>query len=96
MNCDTMPGSFLHRISQVRILKWVAISYSRDLPNPGIEAASLGFPTLTGGFFTTASLGSSELPYDPVISLLHVYLKKISKDTCIPMFTATLFTLMEI
>ena len=25
-----------------------------DLPNPGIEPASLASPTLTGGFFTTS------------------------------------------
>ena len=35
-----------------------------------------------------------ELPYDPVISLLGIYLVKtiIQKDTCIPTFTAALFT----
>ena len=35
-----------------------------------------------------------ELPYDLVISLLGIYLEKtiIQKDTCIPMFTAALFT----
>ena len=35
-----------------------------------------------------------ELPYDSAISLLHIYLEKtiIQKDTCTPVFTATLFT----
>ena len=35
-----------------------------------------------------------ELPYDPAFSLLGIYLEKnmIQKDTCIPMFTAALFT----
>ena len=35
-----------------------------------------------------------EIPYDPATPLLSVYLDKIiiQKDTCIPMFTATLFT----
>ena len=47
------PGSSVHGISQARILEWVAISYSRDLPNPGIEPASLVTPALTGGFLTT-------------------------------------------
>ena len=28
-----------------------------DLPNPGIEPESPGAPALTGGFFTTESLG---------------------------------------
>ena len=34
-------------------------------------------------------------PYDPVITLLGIYPKetRIEKDTCIPMFTAALFTI---
>ena len=39
----------------------------------------------------------TELPFDPVIPLLGVYLKKsktlIRKDVCTPMFTAGLFTI---
>ena len=37
----------------------------------------------------------TELPYDPVIPLLGIYLEKtiIRKDTCTPEFTATLFTI---
>ena len=31
----------VHGILQVRILEWVAIPFSRDLPNPGIEPRSL-------------------------------------------------------
>ena len=45
--CDSMdcspPGSSVHGILQARILEWVAIPFSRDLPNPGIK---LGFHTL--------------------------------------------------
>ena len=39
--------------------------------------------------------GSPKLPYDPTIPLLGIYPKKtiIEKDTCTPMFTATLFTI---
>ena len=33
-------GSSVHGIFQVRILDWVAVSFSRDLPDPGIERAS--------------------------------------------------------
>ena len=36
--------------SKARILEWVAISSSRDLPDPDIELAS---SALAGGFFTT-------------------------------------------
>ena len=43
--CNTMacspPGSSAHRILQARILEWVAISFSRDLPNSGMEPGSL-------------------------------------------------------
>ena len=36
-----------------------------------------------------------ELPYDPAIPLLGIYVEKsiIQKDTCIPMFIAALFTI---
>ena len=38
--CDPMdcspPGSSVHGISQARILEWVAISFSRELPHPGM------------------------------------------------------------
>ena len=36
MDCSS-PGSSVHGIFQVGILEWVAISFSRDLLNPGIE-----------------------------------------------------------
>ena len=33
----------VHGILQTRILEWVAFPFSRDLPNPGIEARSPTF-----------------------------------------------------
>ena len=30
------PGSFVHGILQATVLEWVNISFSRDLPDPGI------------------------------------------------------------
>ena len=36
MDCS-LPGSSVHGIFQARILEWVAISFSEDLPDPGIE-----------------------------------------------------------
>ena len=39
MNCS-LPGSSIHGIFQARISEWVTISFSRDLPNPGIEPRS--------------------------------------------------------
>ena len=34
------PGSSVHGILQARILEWVAMPSSKDLPNPGIEPVS--------------------------------------------------------
>ena len=43
--CDPMdsrlPDSFVHGILQARILKWVPITFSKDLPDPGIKPGSL-------------------------------------------------------
>ena len=50
--CDpadySLPGSSVCGILQARTLEWVAIPFSRDLPDPGIEPKS---PELAGGFF---------------------------------------------
>ena len=53
MDCS-LPGSFVHGIYQARIQEWVAISFSKDLPNPEIESTS---PPLAGEFFTTEPPG---------------------------------------
>ena len=39
MDCSP-PGSSVHGILQARILEWGAISFSRDLPDTGIEPRS--------------------------------------------------------
>ena len=46
------PGFSVQGILQARILEWVAVPSSRDLPNAGIEPSSLMSTTLTGRFFT--------------------------------------------
>ena len=51
----SQPGSFVHGILQARILEWVAISSSEELPDSGIKPASLTSPALAGGFFTTSA-----------------------------------------
>ena len=53
MDCS-QSGSSAHGVYQARILEWVAISFSRDLPNPWIEPES---PALADGFFTTEPQG---------------------------------------
>ena len=54
------PGSSVHGMSQARILDWVAISFSRDLPIPGIKPIS---PALAGGFFTTEPPGKPNIKH---------------------------------
>ena len=51
MDCK-LSGFAAHGIFQARVLEWVAISYSRDLPGPGIKLNSPVFPALADGFFT--------------------------------------------
>ena len=48
------PASSVHGIFQARLLEWVAVSFSRNLPNPEIEPASVESPALAGRFFTAA------------------------------------------
>ena len=47
LDCSS-SGSSVHGILQARTLELVAISFSRDLPNPGIEPGSLASPALAG------------------------------------------------
>ena len=51
MDCSP-PGSFVHGVSQVRILDWVAISYSRGFFWPKDWTPTFMFPTLADRFFT--------------------------------------------
>ena len=51
MDCS-LPGSSVHGILQVRILEWVAISCSRNLPSPENRPLS---PALAGGFSTMSA-----------------------------------------
>ena len=57
--CDPVdcspPGFSVQGILQARILEWVAMPSSGDLPNPGMEPAFLMLPALAGGFFTTSA-----------------------------------------
>ena len=72
--CDAMdcspPGSSVHGIPQARILEWVAISYCRDFPNPGIKPTSLTSPALAGRFFTTEQTRKPLWIYDTVNHLI--------------------------
>ena len=60
--CDpvdcSLPGFSVHGVFQARILEWVAISFSGDLPNPGIEPTS---PALADGFLPLHHLESPHI-----------------------------------
>ena len=45
MDCSP-PGFSIHGILQARVPEWVAMSSSRNLPNPGIETVSPASPAL--------------------------------------------------
>jgi len=62
MDCS-LPGSFVHGISQARILEWLPFPSPGELPNPGIKTVS---PALAGGFFTTEPHGKPYKPKDLV------------------------------
>ena len=49
------PGSSVQGILSARILEWVAVPSSRDLPSPEIKAMSLMTPALADGFFISST-----------------------------------------
>ena len=53
------PGSSVHGILQARILEWVAISSSGDLPHPGIKPASFAAPALQADSLPLSRQGNS-------------------------------------
>ena len=70
-SCDPMdyspPGSFVHGILQARILEWVAVPSSRDLPNPRIELRS---PALQVDSLPSEPLGKPKNAGVGILSLL--------------------------
>ena len=67
-----------------------------DLPDPGIKPMSFYVSRIADGFFTTDPPGKPiKLLYNPAIPLLGIYPEEAitEKDTCTPIFTATLFTI---
>ena len=81
MDCS-LPGSSAHGISQARKLEWVAISYSGDLPDPGIEPASPAWLA-----------DSLPLSYEIVIITIILEMKKIRREASskIPVFTSIIW-----
>ena len=54
MNCSP-PSSSVHGILQARILEWVGMPPPGNLPDSGIQPASLMSPKFADGFFTTSA-----------------------------------------
>ena len=77
--CDPMdcspPGSSVHGLLQAKILEWIAISFSGDLPDLGIEPGS---PTLQ----------AVSLPTQPPGKTLHKKYTKNSFGLCVFNFTS--------
>ena len=63
--CDpidhSLPGSSVYGILQARIVEWVAMPSSRDLPVPEIKPEFLKSPVLAGGFFTISATWEAQL-----------------------------------
>ena len=55
MDCSP-SGSSVRGILQARILEWVAYPPPGDLPDPGIDLASLRSAALAGGLFTASAV----------------------------------------
>ena len=67
----SLLNSFVHGISQVRILEWVAIFLSNGTSDPGIELLSLA---LAGRFFTAESPGKpiGDSYYESILKILNL------------------------
>ena len=73
----------------MRILEWVAMPFSLDLPNPGIKPVTLMSPALAGRFFTTSATWKPclEASGDESDSLVH---KNVTHSTVAPFFSKLL------
>ena len=79
------PGSSVHRISQARILQWVAISSSAGLPGPGVESAASALQvvsSIAGGFFTTVPPGKPYRVGTTIIPVLKIRKLRLSQVVC--------------
>ena len=56
MDCS-LPGSSVSGVLQAGILEWIAMPFSRDLSDPGIEPTSLMSPALQAGSLPLAPPG---------------------------------------
>ena len=69
----SLPGSSVHGILQARILEWVAMPSSRDLPDPGIQPTFLPSPALADKIFTTSATWEAQVSS---------YMHHLRKESC--------------
>ena len=84
MKCS-LPGSSVHEIFKARILGWVAIPFSRDISDPGIEPGSSALQ---------AKSLPSELPGKPLLIGLEIVIKIFNmnlKKLTLTLLTVTIF-----
>ena len=69
------PDSSVHGIFQARILKWVAIPFSRRSPQPSVELESFVSPASAGGFFTPCDTWGKVLPNSKMLTYNKVHFR---------------------
>ena len=79
---SSLPGSSVPGISQARILKWVAIPFSRESSQPRDQTKSLVSPALAGEFFTMAPPGKPNINPNYSLILLQLLLLLLILKYC--------------
>ena len=98
---SSLPGSCVHGILQARILKWVAMPYSRGSSQPRDLTQSLPSPILAGRFFTTSTTWqaqtnaipspkstANDFSFQQHIRVLELKSSKISLESVRPLWAA--------
>ena len=78
MDCS-LPDSSIYGIFQERVLEWVAISFSRGSPIPGIEP---GFPTLQADALSSKPQRKSYKSWAKMILLLFSETNSMTESQC--------------
>ena len=74
----SQPRSSVHEIIPARILKWVAVFFSRDLPDPEIKPVS---PALLCEFFTSEPPGKPPSTCQMFLNDYLLSLNSVSPDS---------------
>ena len=81
MDCSP-PASSIHEVFQARILEWIAISSSGDLPNPKTVPMSPVFPALQANYLPTKLWGTP--PVYCYLNSIWIFLgqNKVTSKSC--------------